>query len=123
MVLQGLQPHVHHIVYEMASATKPIPLKGGVESLGDVAPTIVDNSREVHMQFEQTAFFHSKTSNDCKYTTTQYLGNVVRRGEIRYVTEACREYAHLDGQLENLPPNMIPAPDAATPWWGRGDCP
>ena len=123
MVLQGLQPRVHHIVYEMASTAKPIPLKGGVESLGDVAPTIGDNSREVHMQIEQTALFHGKPGNDCKYTTTQQLGNAVRRGEIRHVIEACREYAHLDGQLANLPPNTIPAPDAATPRWGRGDCP
>ena len=123
MVLQALQPRIHHIVYEMASTAKPIPLKGGVESLGDVAPAIGDNSREVHMQFEQTALFHGKPSNDCKYTTMQQLGNVVWRGEIRHVTKACREYAHLDGQLANLPPNTISAPDAATPRWGRGDCP
>ena len=123
MVLQALQPRVHHIVYEMAFAEKPIPLKGGVESLGDVAPTIGDNSREAHMQFEQTALVHGKPSNDCKYTTMQQLGNVVRRGEIWHVTEVDREYTHLDGQLANLPPNTIPAPDAATPRWGRGDCP
>ena len=82
MVLQAVQPHVHHIVYEMTSTAKPIPLKGGVESLGDVAPTIGDNSREVHMQFEQMALFHNEPSNDCKFTTMQQLGNVVRRGEI-----------------------------------------
>ena len=123
MVLQALQTRVHHIVYEMASTAKPIPLKGGVESLGDVASTIGDNSKEVHMQFEQTALFHGKRSNDCKYTIMQQLGNVIRRGEIRHVTEACREYVHLDGQLTNLPLNTIPAPDAATPRWGRGDCP
>ena len=41
MVIQALQPRVHHIVYEMASKAKPIPLKGGVESLGDVAPQLV----------------------------------------------------------------------------------
>ena len=122
MVLQALQPCVHHIVYEMASTAKPIPLKGGVESLHDVAPIISDNSREVHMQFEQTTSY-GKPSNDCKYTTMQQLGNVVRRGEIWHVTEACREYMHLDDQLENLPPNTIPAPDAATPRWGRGDYP
>ena len=123
MVLQALQPCVHHIVYEMASTPKSIPLKGGAESLGDVVHAISDNSREVHMQFEQMALFHSKPSNDYKYTTMQQLGNVGRRGEIRHVTEACREYVHLDGQLANLPPNMIPAPDATTPRWGRGDCP
>ena len=123
MVLQALQPRVHHIVYEMASTAKPIPLKGGVESFGDVAPTIGDNFREVHMQFEQTALFHGKPSNDYKYTTMQQLGNVVRRGEIGNVIEACREYAHLDGQLANLPPNTILTLDAATPRWGRGDCP
>ena len=122
MVLQALQPRVHHIVYEMASIAKPIPLKGGVEILGDVTPAIGDNSKEVHMQFEQMALFHSKPSNNCKYTTMQQLGNVVSRGEIQHVTEACREYAHLDDQLANLPPNTIPAPDAATPRWGRGDC-
>ena len=123
MVLQALQPRVHHIVYQMASVANPIPLKGGVESLGDVAPIIGDNSREVRMQLEQTALFHGKPSNDCKYTTMQQLGNVVRRGEIRHVTEACSEYAHLDGQLANLPTNMTPTHDAATPSWGRGDCP
>ena len=95
MVLQALQPRIHQIVYEMASTTKPIPLKGGVESLGDVAPTIGDNSKEVHMQFEQTALFHGKPSNDCKYTTMQQLGDVVRRGEIWHVIEACREYCTL----------------------------
>ena len=123
MVLQALQPRVHHIVYEMASTAKQIPLKGGVESLGDVTPTIGDNSREVHMQFEQMALFHSKPSNEYKYTTMQQLGNVIRRGEIWHVTEACREYAHLDGQLANLPPNTIPAPDATTPRWGQGTAP
>ena len=81
MVLQAFQPRVHHIVYEMASTAKPIPLKGNVESLGDVAPTIGDNGREVHMQFEQTALFHGKPSTDCKYTTMEQLGKVVRRGE------------------------------------------
>ena len=86
MVLQALQPRVHHIVYEMASTAKPIPLKGGVESLGNVSPAIGDNSREVHMQFEQTALFHGEPSNDYKYTTMQQLGNVVRRVEIRHVT-------------------------------------
>ena len=64
MVLQALQPRVHHIVYEMASTTKPIPLKGGVESLDDVAPAIGDNSSEVHMRFEQMALLHGKPSND-----------------------------------------------------------
>ena len=123
MVLQALQPRVHHIVYEMASTAKPIPLKGGVESLGDVAPIIGDNSREVHMQYEQTALFHGKPSNDYKYTTMQQLGNVVRRWEIRHVTEACKEYTHLDGQLANLSLNTISAADAATPMWGRGDYP
>ena len=95
MVLQTLQPRVHHIVYEMASTVKPIPSKGGVEGLGDVAPAIGENSKEVHMPFEQTALSHSKPSNDWKYTTMQQLGNVIRRGEILHVTEACREYAHL----------------------------
>ena len=69
---------------------KPIPLKGGVKSLGDVAPTIGDNSREVHMQFEQTALFYGKPSDDCKYTTMQQLGNVLRRGKIQHVIEACK---------------------------------
>ena len=108
MVLQALQPRVHHTVYEIASIERPIPLKGGVESLGDIAPAIGDNSREVHMQFEQTTLFHSKPSNGCKYTTMQQLGNVVKRGDIQHVTEACREYVHLDGQLANLPPKYDP---------------
>ena len=66
MVLQAVQSRVYHIVYEMAYTAKPIPFKGGVESLGDVAPAIGDNSREVHMQFEQTALFYGKPSNDCR---------------------------------------------------------
>ena len=37
--------------------------------------------------------------------------------------EACRQYTHLDGQLANLALHTIPAPDAATPSWGRGDYP
>ena len=123
MGFPALEPRVDHIVYEMASTAKPIPLKGGGESLGDVAPAIGDNSRDVHMQFEQTTLFHSKPSNDCKYTTMEQLGNVVRREKIRHVIEACREYTHLDGQLANLPPNTILAPYAATPKWGRGDYP
>ena len=66
----------------MASAAKPIPLKGGVESLADVAPTIGDNSREVHMQFKQMALLQGKPSNDCTYTKIQQFGNVIRRGQI-----------------------------------------
>ena len=68
----------------MASAAKPIPLKGGVESLGDVAPTIGDNVRKVRMQFEQMALLHGKPSNDCMYTTIQQLGNVMRRGDVKW---------------------------------------
>ena len=30
------------------------------------------------------------------------------------MTKACREYAHLDGQLSHLALNRIPAPDATT---------
>ena len=58
MVLQAIQSCLHDIVYEIASTAEPIPFKGGVESLGDVATTIGDNSREVHMQLEQTALLH-----------------------------------------------------------------
>ena len=93
-----------------------------VLSFGDVGPIIGDNSREVHMQFE-TALFHGKPSNDCKYTTMQELGNVTRRGEIRHVTEPFREYAHLDGHLANLPPNTSPAPDAQLQGGGEGTAP
>ena len=71
MVLQAIQSSLHDIVYEMASTAESIPLKGGVESLGDVATAISDNSREVHMQLEQTALLHSKPSNNCTYTTRQ----------------------------------------------------
>ena len=99
------------------------PLKGDVESLGDVAPTIGDNNKEVHMQFEQMALLHGKPSNDCTYTTIQQLGNDVRRGEIRLVIEPCKEYTHLDGQLANLPPHKLLASDDATPSRGRGDYP
>ena len=69
MVLQAIQSWLHEIVYEMASTVEPIPLQGAVESLGDVATTIGDNNREVHMQLEETALFHGKPSNDYKYTT------------------------------------------------------
>ena len=55
----------------MASVAKPIPLKGFVESLGDVASAMGDNSMEVHMQFEQMALLDGKPSNDCIYTTTR----------------------------------------------------
>ena len=101
----------------------PIPLKGGVESLGDVAPTIGDNSREVHMQFEQMALLHGKRSIDSTYTTIQQLGNVLMRGEIRLATEACRQYTHLGGQLANLPPHRLLPTDVTTPSGGRGDYP
>ena len=90
MVLQAIQSCLHDIVYEMASTVEPIPFQGAVECLGDVATAIGDNSREVHMQLEQTALIHDKPSNHCTYTTRQYLGNVVRRGVIWFVTEACR---------------------------------
>ena len=80
MVLQAIKPCLHDIVYEMASTVEPIPLKDGVEGLGDVAPTIGDNSREVHMQLGQMALLHGKPSNDYTYTTIQKLGNVLRRG-------------------------------------------
>ena len=43
----------------MASTVEPIPFKGGVESLGDIATTIGDNSREVHMQLEQMALLYA----------------------------------------------------------------
>ena len=55
----------------MASTVEPIPFKGVVESLGDIATTIDDNSKEVHMQLEQMALLHSKPSNDCTYTRRQ----------------------------------------------------
>ena len=71
MVLQAIQSCLHDIVYEMASTVEPIPFKGGVESFGDVATAIGDNSREVHMQLEQTALLHGKPSNNCTYTTRQ----------------------------------------------------
>ena len=71
MVLQAIQSCLHDIVYEMASTAEPIPFKGAVESLGDVATAIGDNSREVCMQLEQTALLHGKPSNDCTYTTRQ----------------------------------------------------
>ena len=71
MVLQAIQSCLHDIVYEMASTMEPIPFKDGVESLGDVATTIGDNRREVHMPLEQTALLHGKPSNDCTYTTRQ----------------------------------------------------
>ena len=73
MVLQAvfspIQSYLHDIVYDMASTAEPIPFKGVVESLGDVATAIGDNSKEVHMQLEQTALLHGKPSNDCTYTT------------------------------------------------------
>ena len=90
MVLQAIQPHLHDVMYKMASTTEPIPLKSNVEGLGDVAPTIGDNSKGVHMQLEQTVLLYGKPSNDCTHTTTQQLGNVLRNGKIQFVTKACR---------------------------------
>ena len=98
MVLQAIQSCLHDIVYEMASTTEPIPFQGAVENLGDVATAIGDNNKEVHMQLEQPALLYGKPSNYCIYTTRQYLGNVLRRGVIWFVTEACRQYTHLDDQ-------------------------
>ena len=123
MVLQAIQPSLHDIVYEMESTTKPIPLKGGIESLGNVGPAIGDNSREVHMQIEQMALLCGTLRNDYMYTTLQQLGNIIRRGEIRSMTEACKEYTHLDGQLSHPALHMIPALDAATPNKGPGEHP
>ena len=71
MVLQAIQSWPHNIVYEMASTAEPIPFKGAVESLGDIATAIGDNSREVHLQLEQMALLHGKPSNNCTYTTRQ----------------------------------------------------
>ena len=75
------------------------------------------------MQFEQMALLHGKPSDDCTYTMIEQLGNIVRRGEIRPMTKASREYTHLDGQLVNLPQHTLLAPDDATPSGGRGDYP
>ena len=123
MVLQAIQSCLHNIVYEMASIAEPIPCKSGVDSLGNVATAISENSREVHMQLEQMALLHGKLSNECAYTTRQQLGNVLRRGVIWYVTEACRQYMHLDGQLSHLALHTIPATNAATPNWVGGEYP
>ena len=41
MVLQAIRSLLHDIVYEMASTAEPIPLEGGVQGLGDVAPPSV----------------------------------------------------------------------------------
>ena len=90
MVLQAIQPRLHSIVNEMAFTANPIPLKGGVEGLGDVvAPAISDNSGEVHVQLEQTVLLHGKPSNDYTYTTTQQQGNVLKSGKFWSVIEAC----------------------------------
>ena len=102
-------------MYEMAPIAESIPLTGAVEGLCDIAPTISDNSKEVHRQLEQTALLHGKPSNDCSYKAKQQLGNVLRSREIRLVVEACRSYTHFDGQLLHLAPYSIPASDAATP--------
>ena len=71
MVLQAIQSCLHDIVYQMVSTVEPILFKGAVESLCDVATAIGDNSKEVHMQLEQTALLHGKPSNDYTYTTRQ----------------------------------------------------
>ena len=115
MVLQAIQSCLHDIVYEMASTTEPIPFKGGVESLGGIATTVSDNSREVHVQLEQTSLLHGKPSSDYTCTIRQQLGKVLRRGGIWYVTQPCRQYTHLDGQLSHSALHTISAPDAATP--------
>ena len=37
--------------------------------------------------------------------------------------EACKEYTHLSGQLANLPPHTLLAPNDATPSGGEGIAP
>ena len=39
------------------------------------------------------------------------------------MTEACKEYTHLDGQLANIPLHMLLAHDDATPNGGEGTTP
>ena len=79
---------------------------------------LVTIAKEVHMQFETTALLHGKPSNDYTYTTIQQLGNVLKRGEFWPMMEACKEYMRLGGQLANLPPHMLLAPDVAAPSGG-----
>ena len=72
MVLQGIQPRLNDIVYDMAATKKPFPLKGDVESFGNHAPVVDDDCREVHiqnqttckapMQVEQPLFLHNNTT-------------------------------------------------------------
>ena len=69
MAPQAIQPRLDDIVYEIAATTKPIPLKGGVESLGNIAPTIGGDCKEAHMQTKQLALFQCKSSNNYPYTT------------------------------------------------------
>ena len=48
----AIDSHLHDIMYEMVAIAKPIPLKGGVERLSNIGPTIGDKCWGVHMQIE-----------------------------------------------------------------------
>ena len=72
----------------MAATMKPILLKGGVKSLGNIVHAIGDSCKEVNMQIEQMAFLQCKSSNDYLYTTIQQLGNILRREESQLVIKA-----------------------------------
>lgn len=48
MVPQAIQSRLDDLVYETAATTNPIPLKDGVGSLGNIAPTICDDCKEFH---------------------------------------------------------------------------
>ena len=89
----------------MAATIKPIPLKGGVESLGNIASAIGDDCKEVHMQIEQIALLQCKSINIYPYTPMQQLGKTLRRDGSRHVIgEVCREYTQLGDQLPHVAP-------------------
>ena len=71
MTPPAINPRLDDIMYEIAAIAKPIPLKGGVETLGNVSPTIGDNWKEVHMEAKQPALLQCKSSNSFPYTIIQ----------------------------------------------------
>ena len=119
MVPQAIQPHLDDIVYEMAAIVKPIPLKGVVESLGNIAPAVGDNCKEVHVETKQLALLRCRLSNTCPNTIMQQLGNILRRDKSRHTIEACRECTHLHGQLPHPTPYRILTPATVAPNGGE----
>ena len=88
-----------------------------------VAPTIGDNSREVHMQFEQMALLHGKPSND--YTVHNNTTIRQRRKE-RGASDCDRGMQRVHAPWWSIGESStatLLAPNDTTSSGGWGDCP